>query len=291
MNSDSYHHLICIIQISTTTADYVIDALQLYIKIRQYLAPSFENPDKLKVFHSSNDLLHIQRNFGIFVTGYIDTQEAFELLRGTKQIGFDKMAKELLGRDVEKLPQLADWRLSPLPDDLIVYAAADTRFLFECWLKLKYEAVSIEREEFPASKKASLKVISPFKAQTAERAWQNYVNANPNCNELLTAKHKTQFMALFIWRDAKGKEHDIHPNKIIKPKDLENLISHNPTNMINLRQRLTPCKYLGCSYYPQILDIFTDSNEGLQLDLDAIPHGNNTPILKLNYDSMSPGNP
>ncbi|CAL8122442.1 unnamed protein product [Orchesella dallaii] len=286
MNSDSYHHVICIIQISTKTADYVIDSLKLFNKIRQYLAPSFENPEKLKIFHSSNDLLHLQRNFGIFMVAFIDTQEVFEILHGTKQIAFDKMAKSLLDKDVNKLPQLADWRLSPLPDDLLEYAAADTRLLFECWLKLKHDAVSIESEEFPVSRKNSLKLVSSYNTQTAEAAWSRYTTANT----LSTTIHKKQFISLFNWRDGKGKEHDIHPNKIITPHDLESIIIHNPTTTNSLRDRIRPCRDLHNSYYLQIIDILAEYNPNPDSNRGAISMSGEQSNRKVILPSLTNGN-
>ncbi|CAL8146514.1 unnamed protein product [Orchesella dallaii] len=254
MNSDSYYHLICIIQISTQTTDYIIDALLLYDKIRQYLAHPLENPAKLKVFHSCNDLLHLQSNFGIFTVGLVDCQEAYEILRGKKQVAFHIMVKDILGSDIDKLPQLADWRLSPLPDDLLAYAAADTRLLFECWLTLKHEAVSIESEEFPASRRASLRLVSSYKTPNAHAAWQKYLTTNRADRKLYNAKHKRTYISIVSWRDTKGKEHDIHPTKIISNNDLEVLIADSPNTVEALKRRLIHCPHLHPSYYDQILE-------------------------------------
>ncbi|CAL8141427.1 unnamed protein product [Orchesella dallaii] len=61
MNTESYYHLICVIQFSTSTTDYVIDAFTLFSKIKENLGTILENPTKLKIFHSGNDLIHLQR--------------------------------------------------------------------------------------------------------------------------------------------------------------------------------------------------------------------------------------
>ena len=76
-NTNSYHGYICLIQISTRSKDFIIDALKLHQLIPKYLSPVFNKPDLVKVFYSGgSDLLWLQRDFGLQVLNYFDVHAA-----------------------------------------------------------------------------------------------------------------------------------------------------------------------------------------------------------------------
>ncbi|CAL8097995.1 unnamed protein product [Orchesella dallaii] len=259
MNTDSYFHVICTIQVSTHTTDYVVDALTLFSKIKDNLGPILEDPLKLKLFHSCNDLIHLQRNFGIYTVGMIDTQEAYEITTGKKEASLSTMVKDLLDIDVNKLAQRADWRLSPLPQDLIEYAAADTKLLFQCWLRIKHDAVSIESESFPKSRQRLLQLVSTLKVDTSVGAWHAYCDSIKNKRDMLsifaTVGQRELFVVLFEWRQQIGKEFDIHPNKIIREKELQFVTRAMPTTIKGLKKICFFNKYLTEVKYGEVVKI------------------------------------
>eukprot|EP00897_Mesotaenium_endlicherianum_P003670 jgi/Mesen1/3330/ME000191S02465 len=70
----SFQGFVCVMQVSTRAADYVVDALALRRHIGPALGPLFADPSRVKVLHGSDrDILWLQRDFGIYVANLFDT--------------------------------------------------------------------------------------------------------------------------------------------------------------------------------------------------------------------------
>ncbi|KAG5452299.1 Exosome component 10 [Clonorchis sinensis] len=124
----SYLGITCLVQLSTRTTDYILDALALRDHLHK-LNVIFTDPDVVKVFHGSDlDLMWLQRDFSIYVVNLFDTGLAARAL----QLGRFSLSFLLLryaNVRANKKYQLADWRIRPLPDELIEYARTDTHYL------------------------------------------------------------------------------------------------------------------------------------------------------------------
>ncbi|OMJ22117.1 Exosome component 10 [Smittium culicis] len=97
----SYHGFTCLVQISSRSIDYIIDAL-LVRSFMYKLNLITTDPKRVKVMHGSqNDIVWLQKDFGIYIVGLFDTNEAAR----------------------------------PLPVEMVEYASSDTHFLlfiFDC---------------------------------------------------------------------------------------------------------------------------------------------------------------
>lgn len=75
----AYHERVCLIQISTRTADYLIDPLAL--DDLSALGPLMAAPDVEKVFHASEyDVMCLKRDFGWTFANLFDTMIAARIL-------------------------------------------------------------------------------------------------------------------------------------------------------------------------------------------------------------------
>ncbi|KRT78455.1 hypothetical protein AMK59_8439 [Oryctes borbonicus] len=128
----------CLMQISTREADYIIDTLQLRDKL-YVLNEVFTKPSIVKVFHGADsDIPWLQRDLSLYVVNMFDTHQA------AKQLGYSGLSLAyLLQRFCKFIPnkqfQLADWRIRPLPEELINYAREDTHYLIYLYEVLKNE--------------------------------------------------------------------------------------------------------------------------------------------------------
>lgn len=238
MNSDTYFPIICLIQISNFENEYVIDALCLFDKIKQYLGPFFEDATKLKVFHGDADIVPLQQNFEIFTIGMIDSQEAYTLIDSTKDhIAFADMVDNLLGIKLDKVGQRADWTIRPLHPDMLDYASKDTRFLFESWLKIKDSCTFFEHEPFSRSKVSCLRTSKLHLTRTVTSAWQSYMGKLSHEQKGLfsSAQQKSLFSDIYIWRDKLAREIDFHPHKLINPGQLQFITRAMPTSLKYLK--------------------------------------------------------
>lgn len=125
----SYIGIVCLMQISTREQDWIIDTLVPWREDLQILNEVFADPKILKVFQGSTmDMIWLQRDLGLYVVGLFDTFHA------SNALGFPlKSLKYLLERfckfHAQKKYQMADWRMRPIPDEMLEYARSDTHYL------------------------------------------------------------------------------------------------------------------------------------------------------------------
>uniref|UniRef100_A0A1I7ZXH2 3'-5' exonuclease domain-containing protein n=1 Tax=Steinernema glaseri TaxID=37863 RepID=A0A1I7ZXH2_9BILA len=128
----------CLIQISTRSTDYVIDTLKLW-RHMHLLSEPFKNPAIVKVFHApTNDMIWLNRDFGLEVENLFDTQTAMANLRGQFQgLGLKSLVLTLCGICLDKEHQKSNWMIRPLPKEMLDYAAQDTHYLLFCYDELR----------------------------------------------------------------------------------------------------------------------------------------------------------
>ena len=122
-----YRDTICLLQVSTRERTWVVDVLELE-DLEPIRAPLADQKIEV-VFHDADyDLRLLHRDFGLDVRGLFDTKIAAELL-GEPGLGLASLLERHAGMTIPKKYQRADWAKRPLPDDMLEYAAEDTRHL------------------------------------------------------------------------------------------------------------------------------------------------------------------
>ncbi|KAF8713286.1 hypothetical protein RHS03_00958, partial [Rhizoctonia solani] len=151
----TYKGLVCLIQLSSRTQDWVIDTLALREEM-SVLRGILEDPNVVKVLHGAeSDVVWLQRDFGLFIVGLFDTFHASRVLgEHRKPLEAPKVINSyalsdfpkhslaaLLARYTDFTPdkqyQLADWRIRPLPEEMLHYARADTHYLLHIYDNLR----------------------------------------------------------------------------------------------------------------------------------------------------------
>lgn len=122
-----YSDRLCLVQISTMEATFIVDPLAF--DVSSYLKPALEDPATQILMHGAGyDLRLLRRDLGIRVTSLFDTQVVASLT-GEPGVGLQALLEKYLGVRVSKKFQRADWARRPLTDEMIDYAASDTRHL------------------------------------------------------------------------------------------------------------------------------------------------------------------
>ncbi|KAJ2053392.1 exosome nuclease subunit, partial [Coemansia sp. S16] len=133
-NFRSFQGFTCLVQLSSRTQDFVIDALALRNSLHQ-LNTVTADPQVIKVFHGAeSDIVWLQRDFGVYVVGLFDTYHASHVLNMPHH-SLAHLLHVFCAYDTDKRYQLADWRIRPIPAEMMRYARADTHFLlhiFDC---------------------------------------------------------------------------------------------------------------------------------------------------------------
>ncbi|MDH5672752.1 MAG: ribonuclease D [Myxococcales bacterium] len=141
MSDRTYFPQLCLIQIAHGTRSAAIDALAAGLNLAP-LAELLAASDVLKVMHAGRqDLQILERATGVVAAPYFDTQIAASVCGHGDQPGYDRLVRELLGRDVDKASQATDWSRRPLTERQVKYALGDVTHLCDV-----YEALAAELE-------------------------------------------------------------------------------------------------------------------------------------------------
>jgi len=130
LEADSFYHYfekVCLVQIATESASYVMDPLAL--KDLSALRPVFSNPRIRKVFHGADyDIRSLYRDFRLEPENLFDTQLACKFL-GLRESGLEALLRSRFHVELNKKYQRADWSQRPLSPEMVEYAAMDGMYL------------------------------------------------------------------------------------------------------------------------------------------------------------------
>jgi len=131
----AYPEKVCLIQISTTADDYLLDPLA-----NIDLAPLLQTlAGRELIFHAADyDLRLLRKHHDFIPSSIFDTMLAARLL-GERQFGLSSLVEKFLGVKLDKGSQKADWARRPLTEKMIVYARNDTHYLKPLEEKLRAE--------------------------------------------------------------------------------------------------------------------------------------------------------
>jgi ribonuclease D len=126
-----YRPRVCLIQISTRTADYVIDPIAIddAPAIAAALAPVLADPAVEKIFHAAEyDVASLKRDFAVQFANLFDTLIAARVC-GHKQLGLGALLQHFFAVTSDKQHQTDDWGYRPLSAEGLLYAQMDTHYL------------------------------------------------------------------------------------------------------------------------------------------------------------------
>ncbi|KAF8211725.1 hypothetical protein K438DRAFT_1807803 [Mycena galopus ATCC 62051] len=129
-NYRSFAGIVCLMQISIRTKDWIVDTLALRAELATgALNEVFTDPKIIKVFHGAeSDIIWLQQDFNLYIVNLFDTFHASKLLEFPRH-GLANLLEMYCDFVPDKRYQLADWRIRPLPEDMLQYARSDTHFL------------------------------------------------------------------------------------------------------------------------------------------------------------------
>src|SRR3974390_497063 len=121
----AYPEKVCLIQISTSSSDRLVDPLA-----RLDLNPLLDalTGHELTMHGADYDLRLLLKHHEFIPSAIFDTMLAARLL-GLRQFGLSHLVEKFLGVKLEKGPQKANWAMRPLTERMERYARNDTRHL------------------------------------------------------------------------------------------------------------------------------------------------------------------
>ncbi|GAB4476688.1 MAG: ribonuclease D [Anaerolineae bacterium] len=126
----AYRERVCLIQISSDRADYLVDPIELEKQSSlDFIGELLADPRVEVVLHAAEyDVMCLRRDFGIELANLFDTMVAARIL-GWEKVGLADVLQEHFGVTLNKRHQLADWGRRPLPEAMLRYAQMDTHYL------------------------------------------------------------------------------------------------------------------------------------------------------------------
>jgi ribonuclease D len=229
LEADSMHHYfekVCLLQIATESASYVMDPLAL--RDLSALHAVFSNPHIRKVFHGADyDIRSLYRDFRLEVENLFDTQLACKFL-GLRESGLEALLRSRFHVELNKKYQRADWSQRPLSPEMVEYAAMDVRYLIPL-------ARMLEKE---LEEKSRLSWVEE------ECLFLTKVRFTPPSHAPLYLKVKGAFLldprslavleALLEFREAQAQKSDLPPFKVLRNEPLLELAMKKPLRLEEL---------------------------------------------------------
>jgi exosome complex exonuclease RRP6 len=215
-DTHSYVGIVCLMQISTRQKDWIVDTLVPWREDLQILNEVFANPNILKVLQGSTmDMIWLQRDLGLYIVGLFDTFHASTAL-GFPQKSLKYLLERFCGFHANKKYQMADWRVRPIPQEMLDYARSDTHYLLFIYDNLRNMLLEASTPDN--------NLVDYVQEQSKKEALQRYERAVYDSEKGLgsvgwfaaLARRSTRFTpeqfgvyrAVHEWRDRTAREQD-----------------------------------------------------------------------------------
>ncbi|XP_055625148.1 exosome component 10 isoform X2 [Toxorhynchites rutilus septentrionalis] len=228
----------CLVQISTRSKDYIIDALALREELH-VLNEVFTNPKIVKVLHGSiSDIEWLQRDLALYIVNMFDTAEAAKVLEFSR-LGLQFLLKHFCNIETDKAFQLADWRIRPIPESFIDYARKDTHYLLYIFDRMRNELIA----KGPSFLRT---VYNKSSFLCKHRYEKSVINEDAVMNIYRRSKHVFDqrqmyaFREILYWRDKIARQEDESPGYVLPQHMALDISSKLPREMQGIIACCTP---------------------------------------------------
>ena len=228
----TFQGITCLMQISTRDTDYLIDTLTLRSNLH-VLNEIFTKPSVLKVFHGADsDILWLQRDLSLYIVNMFDTHQAAKQL-DLPYLSLGFLMKRYCNLDPNKHFQLADWRIRPLPEELMKYAREDTHYLLYIKDILRNGLIDAANGQSNI-----LKVVYDRSTDLCKRVYEkpvwteeSYLNMYRKSHKMFNNRQIYALKELHSWRDATARQEDDSTGYVLPNHMLLNIAETLPREM------------------------------------------------------------
>lgn len=222
----AYRERVCLIQISTANADYIVDPVGTDLR---ELGPLLADPAVEKVFHAAEyDLILMRRDYGWQVNNLFDTMWAVRIL-GYPQMGLASLLEKFFSVSTSKRFQKANWCHRPLSAAELAYAQMDTHYLLTLRDLLAAElAAGGHADEAAETFREQSRVRLPNNDFDPEGFW------TLNGAYDMSPEQQSVLRALYLYREREAKRRNIPPFKILGDRTLLEATVQLPARMNDL---------------------------------------------------------
>ncbi|GMR14206.1 MAG: ribonuclease D [Gemmatimonadota bacterium] len=221
-----YSDEVRLVQLSSPDRTYVIDPMAF--DLSGVLRPALENPEVQVLIHGGDyDVRLLDRDLDIHPTNLFDTQVAASLT-GEPSVGLAALLEKYCSVSLSKKHQRADWAKRPLPDELIEYAAADTRYLHALADVLEANLEEMGRTSWAEEEFAALETVR----------WSDDPETDPVAKvkgaRSLPPRKLQALREALAWRDEIAQRRDRAPFRVVGDPALMTIVAEDPSSVAEL---------------------------------------------------------
>lgn len=232
-----YHEKICLIQVTTSQGDFIIDPLS--VKDLSPLGPALRNPKVVKIFHAGEyDVACLKRDFGFQVKNVFDTMIASRTL-GEERLGLARLIEKHFKIKLSKKLQRANWGRRPLTPEQVMYARLDTHFLHTLRDILLKE---LKKKGLLSDAKDAFDRLE--RSEHSERVFHPEDFWHMKGTRDLSAQKRAVLRGLFLYREKKAASLDRAPFRVLSEQMLFRLAEKCPKTPETLKNMKGITPYL-----------------------------------------------
>jgi len=225
----SFHRFvdrIYLLQLSTRDRSAIIDPLP--VGSPAGLGRLLESRDVEVVLHDADyDLRLLHQDYGWHVNNIFDTRISAQLL-GIKSFGLAALLEQYFDVKLDKKHQRADWSMRPLTQDMLDYAAYDTRYLLQLKDHMKDALEKRGRLHWAAEEFARLEGTR-WQGDDAKEAFLRMKGARD-----LTRRELAVLREVVEWRDSVARQLDRATFRVIGNEVLLEIARRAPRSASDL---------------------------------------------------------
>jgi ribonuclease D len=242
----AYFERVCLLQIGTERADWVVDPLAVDI---QPLLPLFAEAGRECILHAAEyDVLCMKRDYGLCFGRIFDTHAAAKTL-GVAKVGLHNLLADELGVQLTVDEQRSDWGKRPLSPRQLQYAFADVQYLLSLRDAL---AARLAERGLVAEAEAEFARLVAKESRPREfdaEGWQKMKAART-----LDGRGRAVLRELYLLRDRCAREANRPPFKVLSDLFLAEVARRLPQNGEELLRVPGASAHAVRRVAPQVLD-------------------------------------
>lgn len=225
VGEDTYEPSLCLIQIASADALYLIDPLST--GTLDAFWPLLIDANRTVVVHAGREETRMcQRFSGQVPTNWVDLQIAAGLVGLSYPMGHAALVYQLLGIQLSKGETLTEWRHRPLTESQISYAFDDVRYLLPLWQRLDARLTDLNRRDWARQEFA--RFLTQALPELADRPaafdkWRKLKGIG-----VLDRRRLAMVREIFLMREAIAAEMNRPPRVLVRDDLLVEIARRNP---------------------------------------------------------------
>ncbi|MEO0542827.1 MAG: ribonuclease D [Pseudomonadota bacterium] len=212
---------LCVVQVASDEQVALIDPLADGIDLTP-LYDLLKNEQVLKVFHAARQDVEIFFHLtGSVPAPLFDTQVAAMVCGYGDSIAYDALAKRIAGVHIDKSSRFTNWKIRPLTDKQLDYAAADVTHLRVIYESLRDALSQSGRDHWLEQEMAVLTSVETYDLKP-ENAWRRLK---------LRARRPAEFeitKRLAQWRETQARTNNVPRSRILKDDAIYEIAQQQP---------------------------------------------------------------